>query len=127
MPILMSMSAQPMTPRPILRLPRASSAIFGERVLVHVDHVVEEAHAAVHDVGRAGPSRPPGPSSRCVTNRERLTEPRLHASYGSSGCSPHGFVDSISPSAGVGLSRFIRSMKMMPGSPVAHAISTMRS
>jgi len=36
-------------------------------------------------------------------------------------------VDSMSPSSGVGLSRFIRSMKMMPGSPVAHAISTIRS
>ena len=55
MPILMSMSAQPMTPRPILRLPRASSPILRQRVVVDVDDVVEEAHAAVHDVGQAVP------------------------------------------------------------------------
>jgi hypothetical protein len=68
-----------------------------------------------------------GPESPIVTNFERLTEPRLHASYGSSGCSPQGFVDSISPRCGVGLSRLMRSMKMMPGSPVAHAIWTICS
>ena len=39
-----------------------------------------------------------------LTIRERLIEPRLHDSYGSSGCSPHGFVDSILPTCGVGLS-----------------------
>src|SRR5665647_1755867 len=57
----------------------------------------------------------------------RLMEPRLHDSYGSRGCSPHGFVDSIAPSFGVGLSRLIRSMKIIPGSPFFHEESTIRS
>ena len=31
-----------------------------------------------------------------------MSDPRLHASFGSSGCSPHGFVASTSPISGVG-------------------------
>ncbi len=44
-----------------------------------------------------------------------------------SGCSPQGFVDSMAPTRGRGFFAFMRSMKMMPGSPVAWAFSTMRS
>jgi len=58
---------------------------------------------------------------------DRLMEPRLHDSYGSSGCSPQGFVLSIAPIRGVGLSRLIRSMKMIPGSPFRHDESTICS
>ena len=52
-------------------------------------------------------------------------EPRLQLSYGSSGCSPHGLVLSISPMCGVGLSALMRSMKTMPGSPFFQASATM--
>ena len=48
----------------------------------------------------------------------------MHASYGSRGCSPHGFVDSMLPMFGVGLSLLILSMNISPGSPVSHALST---
>ena len=51
-------------------------------------------------------------------------EPRLQDSHGRSGCSPQGFVLSISPTAGVGLPMFISSMKIIPGSPEDHADST---
>ena len=57
----------------------------------------------------------------------RLMEPRLHDSYGSKGCSPQGFVLSIAPIFGVGLSRLIRSMKIIPGSPFFQEESTIRS
>src|SRR5512143_1717974 len=57
----------------------------------------------------------------------RLMEPRLHDSYGSRGCSPQGFVLSIAPIRGVGLSRLIRSMKIIPGSPFFQEESTIRS
>ena len=38
------MSANPMTPRPILRLPRTMAVDFVQRVARHVDDVVEEPH-----------------------------------------------------------------------------------
>ncbi|OPZ62449.1 MAG: hypothetical protein BWY84_01170 [Candidatus Aerophobetes bacterium ADurb.Bin490] len=57
----------------------------------------------------------------------RLTEPRLHASKGRRGCSPQGFVDSISPTFGVGLSLFILSINTIPGSPFFHEYSTIMS
>src|SRR3989304_6476857 len=53
----------------------------------------------------------------------RFTDPRLQDSYGSNGCSPQGFVDSILPIFGVGLALLILSMNMMPGSPIFHAAS----
>jgi hypothetical protein len=60
-----------------------------------------------------------------AANFPRLIEPSTHDSYGSSGCSPHGFVVSITPSDGVGLWRLISSTNSSPGSPVAHAAPTM--
>ncbi len=51
--------------------------------------------------------------------------PRLQASYGSSGCSPQGLVDSIRPTCGVGFSSLMRSMYAKPGSPVCQAFWTM--
>src|SRR5689334_13534218 len=64
-----------------------------------------------------------------VTNAERFRDPRLHGSLGRSGCSPHGLVDSICPSAGVGLEfeLLILSMKMRPGSPDFQAYSVIVS
>ncbi len=59
--------------------------------------------------------------------RCRFTLPRLHASYGSSGCSPHGFVAVILPSAGVGLLSSSLSRNTTPGSPFFHACCTMSS
>ena len=53
MPSSTSMSAQPMTPRPILRLLLVIVADLGERVLVHVDDVVEEV-----DGGPGDPAQP---------------------------------------------------------------------
>ena len=67
-------------------------------------------------------SRPSG-----VTKRERLIEPRLQASLGSSGNSPQGFVASMRPQPGVGLSRLTVSMKQIPGSPVRWLCETIRS
>ncbi len=61
------------------------------------------------------------------TKLARFIEPRLQDSHGSSGCSPQGLVLSICPSSGVGfeLVSFMRSMKTIPGSPLAQADSTM--
>ena len=56
--------------------------------------------------------------------RDSTMEPRLQDSYGSSGCSPHGFVAVMRPMCGVGLSRFTRSRKIIPGSPLRHAPHT---
>src|SRR3989338_7423616 len=58
---------------------------------------------------------------------DKFIEPRLQLSYGKRGCSPHGLVDSITPTCGVGLSLFILSKNIMPGSPFFHAIFTIRS
>src|SRR3989344_7262777 len=68
---------------------------------------------------RSGSSAPSVPS----TNLDKLTDPRVQASYGNSGCSAHGFVDSIRPILGVGLARelFTLSIKIMPGSPYCQA------
>ena len=62
-------------------------------------------------------------------SRATFIEPRLHASHGGSDCSPQGFVASIWVSSGVGFAelRLIRSMKIIPGSPVRHAAETMWS
>ena len=46
--------------------------------------------------------------------------PRLQTSYGSSGCSPHGFAASYGPRCGTGLYRFAPSMKKIR-SPVFQA------
>ena len=69
------------------------------------------------------------PSSPRRANFETLSEPRLHASLGKSGCSPHGLVASTVPIEGVGFAglALIRSMNTMPGSPVRHAARTIRS
>ena len=69
------------------------------------------------------------PLSARRPNRDTLSDPRLQASLGRSGCSPHGFVASIIPISGVGLAglSLMRSMKTMPGSPVRQAARTMRS
>src|SRR3989338_3424163 len=69
----------------------------------------------------------PPPFVLLLTMRPRFMEPRLQDSYGRSGCSPHGLVDSISPMCGVGLKEFMRSMNITPGSPFFHAISTILS
>ena len=68
-----------------------------------------------------------GLSPSLVTKRPRLSEPRLQDSYGSNGCSPQGLVASICPRFSVGLSRLMRSMKTIPGSPFRQALATIRS
>ena len=57
----------------------------------------------------------------------KLIEPRLQASYGKRGTSPQGFVDSIAPTCGVGLSEFIVSINTIPGSPFLQAPSIILS
>ena len=56
-----------------------------------------------------------------LTILARFIDPSIHASFGRRGCSPQGFVDSIIPKRGVGLSLFILSINISPGSPVSHA------
>ena len=58
---------------------------------------------------------------------ERFIEPKLADSYGSKGCSPHESVDSNMPIEGVGLSLFILSRKIIPGSPVLLDVSHINS
>ncbi len=62
-----------------------------------------------------------------LINLDKLIEPKLQDSYGNKGCSPQGFVDSISPICGVGLSLFILSKNIIPGSPFFQAITTIKS
>jgi hypothetical protein len=79
MSILMSMSAQPMTPRPIFRLPRASSSIAGSGYWLTSMTSSRKRTAALHDVAEAVPrDRRTGIADG--HERERFTEPRLHAS-----------------------------------------------
>ena len=54
-----SRSAQPITPRPIFRLRRETSAICGSGQAFTVEHVVEEAHAVAHAGGQPRPVDPP--------------------------------------------------------------------
>src|SRR3712207_6216019 len=63
------------------------------------------------------------------TKADKLIEPRLHGSFGRSGCSPHGFVASMDPSCGVGFEpeELILSMKIIPGSPELQALLIMES
>ena len=63
---------------------------LAQRVLVGVDHVLEEVGRDVDHAAEAGPSR----SSPFLTNAPRLMEPRLQTSYGRRGCSPQGLVAS---------------------------------
>ena len=98
---------------------------LGQRIAVGVDHVVQEVHGQVDDpaesvqsIASRGSASQENPSR---TNGPRLRLPRLHTSYGRSGCSPHGLVASYSPSFGTGLNSLARSMKKTPGSPVFHA------
>ena len=55
-----------------------------------------------------------------------LIDPRLHESNACKGCSPQGLVASIRPMFLIGFFSLMRSMKMIPGSPVRCACSTMR-
>ncbi len=51
----------------------------------------------------------------------------MHASKGSSGCSPQGFTASKAPRSGVGLAASTRSRNTSPGSPEAQAEAAIRS
>ena len=64
MPSSTSMSAQPMTPRPILRLLLVIVADLGQRVAVHVDDVVEEVD------GRPGDPAQPLPVDGAVLHHD---------------------------------------------------------
>ena len=88
-------------------------------VVVHLDHVVQKADGQGDGAGEPLPIDPR--ASPALDHPETLTDPRTHASYGSRGCSPHGFVASISPRAGVGFAASIRSRKRTPGSPLCQA------
>ena len=65
------------------------------------------------------------PSLFALINFATFIEPRLQLSFGSSGTSPHGFVDSILKYSltGFELLLFILSIKINPGSAHSHAQS----
>ena len=136
MPSFMSISAHPMTPRPIFLLPLCifsiseTGYVFTSIALSRnrTDVKISSARCVksilsippfffAFDTGGDEP----------VTYFDTSIEPRTHASKGNNGCSPHGLVDTIVPTWGVGLALFIVSMKMIPGSPVSHALSTISS
>ena len=128
MPAAISRSAKPITPRPILRLPRTASVICatGNSLTSTTSSRKRVAIAAVSR-SAAQSTSPAPPPARGSQKRARWMEPSVQASHGSSGTSPQGFVASIAPSAGVGLVRLMVSRKTSPGSPVLHAACAISS
>ena len=59
--------------------------------------------------------------SDSITNFPTSIEPKLQDSFGSKGCSPHGFVAVILPTCLTGLFLFTSSKKTIPGSPFDQA------
>ncbi len=97
-PTRTSRSAQPMIPSPIRRIVCASSWISGSGYWFAsitlsrkcVDRCTAWRRPSQSIRSSAGASA----GASVLTNTPTLTEPRLQTSYGSSGCSPHGFVAS---------------------------------
>ncbi len=107
-----NISAKPITPNPILRLERVTLSISSIGYLLTSITSSRKRTDVLTTFSKRSKSTSPS-----LTKLARFIEPRLHDSYGNNGCSPHGFVLSISPISGVGLSSFMRSMKIIPGSP----------
>ncbi len=125
-PSCMRRSAHPISPRPTLRFPLCIASISGNGYLLALI-ILSRKWIAVW-IDSLSPSQSSlGEPSTFVTNLPTFREPKLHASYGNSICSPQGLVASYTPTLGVGLKSLSRSMKIIPGSPVFHADSTMRS
>ncbi len=122
MPSIMSRSAKPITPSPIFLFASVISFILSNGNLFMVITLSRKCTAFFTVFSSLGQSISP-----LFTIFTRFMEPKLHDSYGRRGCSPHGFVLSISPSFGVGLSLFNLSKNTMPGSPFFHAISAILS
>ena len=123
-----STSAQPMMPRPIRRLSFTVLSITasGYGFISMTSSRKRTASRTTRSI--SSQSIVISPFSARRANFETLREPRLHASFGSRGCSPHGLVASIWPISGVGLAglALIRSRKTIPGSPVRQAAETIR-
>ncbi len=86
------MSAHPMTPNPILRLPLFIFSIWGMTYLF-MSIVLSKKRVTVRTVSR---KRGQSTSPSFVMYLAKLMLPKLHESYGPKGCSPHGLVASIS-------------------------------
>ncbi len=121
-PSFTSMSAHPMIPRPMRRMFFDRSSIAGRGYWLASITLSRKWVALWTAVRR--PSQSIRPSS---TKAPTFTEPRLHTSYGSRGCSPHGLVASYDPMRGTGLYRLASSTKNTPGSPFRHAPYTILS
>src|SRR6476660_8925323 len=119
MPIVNRRSAQPMMPRPIRRLAFTVSSMIGSGYGFISMTSSRKRTASRTTRSISSQSIDHSPASLLRANFETLSEPRLHASLGKSGCSPHGFVASTTPIAGVGFAglALIRSMKTIPGAP----------
>ena len=126
MPSFISISAKPMTPRPILRLAFVIVSICGSGNLF-MSMTLSRKWMASFVVRRSFSQSSWGTAESVLTIFVRFIEPRLQLSYGRRGCSPHGFVDSIAPIFGVGFDLLILSMNIMPGSPFFHALFTIMS
>ncbi len=124
-----SRSAQPMRPRPIRRFDFTVASISGSGYGFISITSSRKRTASRTTRSISSQSIDQSPSSPRRANFETLSEPRLHASFGSNGCSPQGLVASTMPISGVGFAglALIRSMKIIPGSPVRQAARTIRS
>ncbi len=124
--ILHNISAQPIIPRPIFLVPFVILSISLSGYLFTSITLSKKCTAFLTTLLNLSKSTSK-PFFVFFNIKLKFIEPRLHASYGSSGCSPHGLVDSISPSSGVTLSLFNLSRNIIPGSPLFHALSTTMS
>ena len=106
-----------MTPRPIRRLAFTVSSISGSGYGFTSMTSSRKRTDSRTTRSSSVQSTAHSPSACRRANCATLIDPRLHASFGRSGCSPHGLVASISPISGVGLAglALIRSRKTMPG------------